>query len=352
MLSVRTAIFACVILAACDGNPFVAQPEVVPPEVVVPTPNASVSTLSGTTEPSQTAGITRTEVKGKGPEIDGSAPDVYGNGYAQGFIYNEVGDTFTIDNLAFDGGNTYYRSVPLPTLGGKRGVARVYESESSYTDSQTGENIDQLSYRALYGVSKTGRTSFAIVRTGAYRNLGFGGFVFSRKDGVVLPTKGQAQFTGAYGGVRDFDGKSGLEYTTGSVQVDIDFNDFNPNDGLNGGGVRGRVENRKIFDDAGNDITATVLADINAEKNASLTKLPAMLFVVAPGSLDLNGELEGQLDSVFRDDNGDLQDLEAGKYYAMISGPNADEMVGILVVTSSNNGVKARETGGFILYRP
>jgi hypothetical protein len=136
------------------------------------------------------------------------------------------------------------------------------------------------------------------------------------------------------------------------MQVDIDFNDFNPNEGLNGKGVKGLVQNRKIFDLDGNDITATVLAGINEDKKASLTELPILQFVVQSGNLDLNGELEGQLDSVFRDDNGDLQDLEAGKYYAMISGPNADEMVGILVVTSSNNGVKARETGGFILYRP
>jgi hypothetical protein len=347
MLSVRTAIFACVILAACDGNPFVAQPEVVPPVVVVPTPNASVSTLSGTTEPSQTAGITRTEVKDKGPEIDGSAPTVVGNGYAQDFTYNKADDTFIIDNLAFDGDNIYTRSTTLPRLG----VARVYENASTYVDPQTGA-IEQLSYRALYGVSKTKQTSFAIVRTGSYRNFGFGGFKFARENGVVLPTQGQAKFDGRYQGMRDFDGSGGLQYTRGDMTVDIDFNDFNPNSGLAGGGVLGTVKNRKILDLDGNDITASVLAGINAEKNASLTALPILQFFVGSGNLDLNGELEGQLDSVFRDDNGDLQDLEAGKYYAMISGPNADEMVGILVVTSSNNGVTARETGGFILYRP
>jgi hypothetical protein len=287
-------------------------------------------------------------VQGKGPEIDGSTPDVLGNGYAQGFVYDAASDTFTVDNLAFDGGNTYTRSPTIPDLG----AAQVYEAASTYEDPVTGANIDQLSYRALYGVSRTGQTSFAIVRTGSYRSYGFGGFVFSRKGSVVLPTQGQVQFTGAYQGMRDFDGAGGLQYTTGDMQVDIDFNDFNPNEGVGGKAVKGIVENRKIFDLDGNDITTAVLAGINADKSASLTELPALLFDVGPGNMDLNGELEGQLNNSFRDDNGDVQNFEAGKYYAMISGTNANEMVGIVVVTSNIDSVTARETGGFILYRP
>jgi hypothetical protein len=39
-------------------------------------------------------------------------------------------------------------------------------------------------------------------------------------------------------------------------------------------------------------------------------------------------------------------------YYGVISGTNADEVVGVIVVTSEFDGYTARETGGFILYRP
>ena len=152
MLAVRTAVFACLVLAACDGNPFVA-----PDSGPTPGSNGSVSTLTSTLsgKPSSTGSISRTEVHGTGPSIDGSAPDVVGNGYAQDYTYDAKTDKFKIDNLAFDGGNTYKRSASLPNLG----AARVYEAASSYADPQTGQNIDQLSYRALYGVSTTGRYS-------------------------------------------------------------------------------------------------------------------------------------------------------------------------------------------------
>ncbi len=344
MFAVRSAIFACLVLGACDGNPFVAEGGGNTPD----NPSASVSTLTGPANPTSSSSITRTEVQGKGPAIEGSAPEVVGNGYAQDYTYNVANDTFQIDNLAFDGGNTYTRSTDIANVG----PAGVYEASSTYDDAQTGQNIDQLSYRALYGVSTTGRTKFAIVRTGSYVPYGFGGFVYSRKGGVNLPTQGQARFNGEYSGLRDFDGAGGLQYTSGDMEVDIDFNDFNPNEGLAGSGVKGIVDNRKIFDLNGNDITASVLAGINLDKSALLTELPAMLFKIGPGNLDLSGELEGQISNAFVDDNGDLQDLESGKFYAVISGTNADEMVGVIVVTSDIDGATARETGGFILYRP
>ena len=345
MLAVRSAVVVCLVLAACDGNPFVGNPSVgVPPTDQI----GSVSTLSGSPNPTSSGSITRTEVQDEGPAINGSAPEVPGNGYAQDYVYDADNDTFKIDNLAFDGGNTYTRNTDITNLG----PARVSEAASTYDDAQTGQNIDQLSYRALYGVSDTGRTSYAIVRTGSYIPFGFGGFVYSRNGGVTLPTQGQARFNGAYAGLRDFDGAAGLQYTSGDVEVDIDFNDFNPNEGLGGKGVKGSVDNRKVFDLNGNDITASVLAGINLDYDASLTELPRILLKIGPGNMDLNGELEGQVGSAFVDNNGDLQGLESGKFYAVIAGPNAEEMVGVIVVTSDIDGVTARETGGFILYRP
>ena len=349
MSAVRTTLMACLFLAACDGNPFAPGGAVIDPGTG--TSNTSVSTLPGTVEPTASGDITRTEEKGKGPNIDGTAPDVVGNGYAEGFIYDPAGDTFTVDNLAFDGGNTYTRSTSVPDLG----PAGVYEASATFEDAQTGVLIDQFSYRALYGVSTSGRTKFAIVRTGAYVPYGFGGFVYSRTGGVVLPTSGQAHYSGDYAGLRDFNGRGGLELTTGDMEMDIDFNDFNPDESGtgNGAGIKGQVSNRRVFDLNGNDITASVLAGINDDKNpdVALTELPTVVFKVGPGVLDNNGEAEGQVASGITA-NGAIEVFESGKYYAVISGTNADEVAGVIVVTSEVGGVTVRETGGFILYRP
>ena len=341
MSALRTSLMACLFLAACDGNPFDAGAGGPDPDPI----NSSVSTLPGTTNPTATGDITRTEKR-----VTTAGAD-YGNGFAEGFSYNAAGDTFTVDNLAFDGGNVYTRSAAVPDLG----PAQVYEGAGTFPDTQTGALIDQFSYRALYGVSTSGRGSFAIVRTGAYIPYGFGGFIYSRDGGVVLPTSGQANYTGDYAGLRDFNGRGGMEMTTGDMEMSIDFNDFNADESAtgNGAGIQGWVTNRRVFDLNGNDITAGVLAEINDDRNPDfdLTDLPTLVFAVGPGVLDNNGEAEGALHSTVNS-NGTDEQFEAGNYYAVISGDNADEVVGVIVVTADVNGVTVRETGGFILYRP
>ena len=62
-------------------------------------------------------------------------------------------------------------------------------------------------------------------------------------------------------------------------------------------------------------------------------------------------------DRVFRAwvcDDGSVVIYETGTYYGIIGGPNADEVVGVVVLTGSDpraEGVDFQETGGFILYR-
>lgn len=333
MSAVRFSMMALALLAACDGNPFI-EPE---PE---PEDTSSVSTLSGSV--SSSGSVTRSEVRNEGP----GGVTVVGNGFAEGIEYDEATDTFTVDNLAFDGGNVYARDTKVPTLG----PAKVFSASSTYADSQTGAVIDQFAYRALYGVSKTGKTSFAIVRTGAYIPYGFGGFVYSRNGSVTLPTSGQAKYTGDYAGIRDFDGRGGLQYTSGEMTVAIDFNDFNASESPtgNGAGVYGFVEDRRVYDMNGRDITDQVVAQVNEDlsPDVAITELPALVFTVGPGALDNNGEIEqGVTSSV----GGQL--YESGAYYAVISGSDASEIVGVIVVTSPSDTATARETGGFILYQ-
>jgi hypothetical protein len=344
MWTVRTGILALLLVAACDGNPL---------------DNGGgggggggtgsgdgVSTLPGTANPSADSDIERRELK-----VTDAGAD-YGNGFAEGFTLDEGNpadpndDTFIVNNLAFDGDNVYAPSAAKPVLG----AARVFEADMTAEDDQTGTQIDQFSYRALYGVSTTGRTSFAIVRTGSYIPYGFGGFIYSRDGNVVLPTTGQANFTGDYAGLRDFNGRGGLQLVEGDMEMSIDFGDFDDDEGGagNGNGIYAEVTNRRIFDLDGTDITASVLAEINADKSpdVDLTELPTLVFAVGPGVSDDNGEAEGEVASGIEGET-----FESGKYYAVIAGEDADEVAGVIVVTASVGDATWRETGGFILYR-
>ncbi len=142
-----------------------------------------------------------------------------GGGYAQDFAYDAGSDTFSVTNLAFDGERPYARGVDVASLGPTNSYA-VYDAEVQADDFLTGQPVDQIvPYRAIVGISSNSvggapRTSFAIVRTGGYVNYGFGGFVYQREGGVVLPTPGQGQatFSGDYAGVRIFDGRGGMEF--------------------------------------------------------------------------------------------------------------------------------------------
>ena len=345
---------ALLVLAGCGGAPFAggdgSSGGTVKSVSDLPTTSSSVSATSG---------VERHEKHNTG--TDGTST-VAGNGFAfkNGKInYDKTADTFTVDNLAFDGGNVYQHTNVGGDMGPDAGPARVFKADSTYADDQTGELIDQFSYRTLYGVSDTGRTRFAIVRTGAYRNYGFGGFIYNRTGGVTLPKTGEAQYNGTYGGLRDSTA-GGLAYTTGDMQMSIDFNDFNSEESAtgNGAGIKGYITNRHIFDLNGNDITDSVLAGINADKKplTDLTELPTLAFKVGPGVLDNNGEAQGELNSVIvvkgAGGAGTVQQLEGGKYYAVVSGTNADEVAGVIVVVSTVAGTDYRETGGFILYRP
>lgn len=275
--------------------------------------------------------------------VEERTPD--GNGYAEGITYDSAADIFTVDNLAFDGGNTYQRDDVVASLPGIASFA-VYENDNVFLEPITGAPIGQFEHKAVRAVSASGNVEFAIVRTGAYIPYGFGGFLYQRNTGVVLPTSGQAGYTGDYGSIRDFNGQGGLQYVTGVMTAAIDFNDFNAGDA-----VQGQVTNRQIFDTAGTNITASVAAGIPD----GLATLPVLRFRVRPGVLSPNGEIQGDIDSFYVDTaTGATTAYEVGQYYAVIAGDNAEVIVGIIVVETEpdDNGLTIRETGGFILHRP
>lgn len=290
----------------------------------------------GTTSPSRNSDIVRFE------PVDADS----GSGYVTSVAYNAANDTFEVDNLGFDGDNAYTRGTAVGSLG----PFAVYEGAETYPDDITGTEIGQFLHRAIYGVSTSGKTKFAIVRTGSYVGYGFGGFIYERDGSVTLPTSGQAGYSGDYAALRDFTGKGGIEYSTGTMEVAIDFNDFN-----GGNAVQGAVFNRAIFDVNGNDITDQVIDALNEDNSSNLSQLPTLVFSVGPNVMDANGEMVGELHSTIINPNGAAENFETGNYYAVVAGNNAQEIVGVIVVEAEDpryEGVTVRETGGFLLERP
>lgn len=335
-------------LAACGGentNPFATNQAAANGEDTTSTSDATTNTgdplstdrtiLPGTVNPTNSDTIFRREARSDSES---------GAGFAEDFRYDGATDTFFVDNLAFDGegGYTAVRDGTGQRLG--IGPFNVYENSAVAVDGLTTANINQLVYRALYGNSPDGSTSVAIIRTAGYTDYGFGGFIYQRNGGVVLPESGQARYTGTgnYGGLRDFKGKGGLEYVSGDMEVRIDFNDFNE-----GAGVIGVVSNRRVFDLSGNDITNDILTAFGG----AVTQMPRLLFDIEPGVLDSNGELTGTLQST-NPITGNA--FESGTYYGVLAGATAGTISGIVVVTGEDprdSNITFRETGGFIATR-
>lgn len=304
----------------------------------------------GTASPSPDSSLFRSE-----PTVDGDGVDV-GNGFANGISYTEEGDLFTVDNLAFDGDRPYSRvdedgnANVVTSL--NNGLFNVYEGPSTAVDPVSGDTINQFTYRAVYGVSQnrisgtdTPTTQFAIIRTGSYVDYGFGGFIYQRDDSVTLPNSLQAQFTGQSAGLRDFGTTTGLQYTTADVQLTFDFQDFNDGELIRGDGVNGRIFNRRVLDLNGNDITNEVANAIGDEDNP-VTAIPDVNFEVGPDVLDDNGDLITNIQS--RTPDGEI--YETGTFYAIVSGEDPDEVVGVFVL-EANDEAQSRDTGGFIVYR-
>jgi hypothetical protein len=311
----------------------------------------------GTTTPTPEDSIFRSEPAGTEGGVD------EGDGFATGISYDSDDDTFTVDNLAFDGDRPYDRGTLVSSLSANdAGIGRfqVYEGpttaidpRSISDDNPTGE-VRQFVYRAVYGVSNNtftntageqqATTQFAIVRTGSYTDYGFGGFIYQRDTSVELPTTGVATFNGHSAGLRDFQDGGGLQYTTADVKVNIDFSDFNDGESIRGDGVSGSITNREIFDLEGNNITSTVAAALGED----VTAIPNALFVVGPDVLDNNGDLIVDIRSDLPNGGGIY---ETGTFYAIVSG-DADEITGVFVLEAeSGSDSLSRDTGGFILYR-
>lgn len=293
------------------------------------TPQDSSAETSGTgpeaTDPIviNATSITRYEAQ----TADGSG------GYLADVSYDSATDSFSVIGLAFDGTGVYTRSSVLPTLStqNSRSVYAVYESPVLYSNPDTGQNIDQQQYVAIYAVSDNltvdqdgntvPTTRFSIVRSGSFSDLGFGGFVYERNGEVAIPVTGQVEYAGEYAGIRVFDQDTRLSYVNGSMNLAIDFDGFSGDSAISGS-----IFDRTYFNEDG--VQLNTLDDV-------------VTFDVGSGILYDNGEFSGSLESA----------SEAGTYYAVIGGDAADEVVGVIVLeTLDPDQPLEQETGGFILY--
>ncbi|MFP7675305.1 hypothetical protein ACG74X_18305 [Marivita sp. S0852] len=386
MMRIFFIILCLGFVAACEsgGGDVLVTPEETEPdtggggddETPIDSDGRTPELPPGTTNPTPDTSIVRRE------PLD----DETGGGFARNIEYrNDQGqDEFVVDNIAFDGDNVYTRGDPVTGIA-QLGSFAVYEGKEETSDPVTGASLNTFTYRAVYGRSVTGQTEFAIVRSGSYIDYGFGGFVYQRNgfdnDGnvvqLVLPNEGDASYRGDYAGIRVFSGRGGLEFVQGDAELRIDFKDFN-----NGQrGVALFVDNRRLFDSQGNDITQEYLTalstagaeggglfgDLNIDEEggsgASVIVetdedgnpvLPRIRPVISPDDADANGEITGELRELADFDNGSTQATGEGTYYAIISGEDAGEVVGVLVLEGSDprvSGTNFQETGGFVVYR-
>lgn len=245
-----------------------------------------------------------------------------------GLVYQDNGtadptdDTLVINNLPFDNsdvaGGAYTREGALPN-----GFDR-YESPLL-------GNPGERKYFAVF--RRTAFAQVAAVGTGDYIDKGFGGLTAQRIGAGAVPAARPATytFTGDYAAVRvtTLDGgEDDVEFVTGDATLYVDVLDFDVN-----GAVEGIVDNRELFDSAGNslgtlnDFLSLATAEIDFA-NASINSSTA-------------SNLEGG------------NELGTGEWQGIFAGPNGEQIAGIVViegdVTSAEPNDTVRETGTLIV---
>ena len=344
MIRSLTAGSALAFLIACgDGQMLANDARSVNERFGIEDPEGTASELTeddippGTEDPESSRSISRREAR-----------DESGGGLVESVRYDADDDTFFVDGLAFDGENVYTRAGAAAAIEAGSGYL-VFAADETTPDDLTGNPIGQIvPYRAIHGrstvlVDGEPRTVFAIVRTGGYADFGFGGFVYSREGGVAIPTTGQATFAGDYVGVRvAANSPDPMFYVTGDMTLDIDFDDFNANDG-----IKGIISGREIFAMDGSSVT------LEPEDTSPI------LFVVEEGRQTLTdaGEIVVQVKSFKLTDEGALEDYFVGEFTGIMAGDARDaadggEIVGVMTaVAEREDDSLVQETGGVILSR-
>lgn len=265
------------------------------------------------------------------PDTDGDSQ--YGTGMnaeltMNNITYDESSDEVVLNNLPFDGDDNVYARNAGVDLGNGYGA---YENAEGNED-----------YYAVF--RRTDYSQVAAAGTNGYIGFGFGGVGAQRLSGAgSLPETEEAYlFTGEYAAVRTYlDPGSGSEimYVTGDSQLRVDIEDFD-----NIGAVEGLVVNRRFFDDAGVELTELAGSDYIS---------------MATSEIDFDNWTINSSDAVAVQ-NG--QPGPSGNWSGLFTGPNGEEVAGIVVLEGSGAyavdettgeyiNADTRETGAFIAER-
>ncbi len=242
--------------------------------------------------------------------------------------------TIQINNLPFDNVSSQGGAY-TPTAGVVLPNGEVYDNATAGGDA----------YLAVVLQSPTGSGALiGAVGTNVYSGFGYGGAYASRPSAGLPPTRTAAYvYNGQYNGIRVVRQTGGpnnaIQLVTGNASVQVDLQDFDLT-----GAIRGFITGRQLFAADGTPLGALtglelVISDID---NATLTTT--------------NGTT--------RTVNADGTDAQTGTWEGLFSGPNGEEIVGLVIVegnlpdTDPNfagagapNPTTGREVGGFIVQR-
>jgi hypothetical protein len=298
-MSIRHAApLALVLLAACDGNPFVDPPV----DEGDPDPETGTSALYGT-------------------EIEEELT-------MNNLDYDEANDELIVNNIPFDGTSAANGQARYVNVGGLG--ASAFARYESIETAETGRR----QYYAVFRRSDSGFAQAAAIATDEYISFGFGGVTAQRSTASIsVPGQGEYVYTGEYAAVRAFDesqegAPGGVQYVTGNVQLDVDVADFDVT-----GAVEGIISNRTLFDEDGNqigtlgDFVSLATAEIDFDLD-QITQSTAVAFSPADG-----------------------ETIATGNWAGIFAGPNGQEIAGIVIlegtVTADDASGTYRETGVF-----
>lgn len=235
--------------------------------------------------------------------------------------YDPATDELIINNLPFDSETgTYVRRAVLPN-----GFA-IYENDQA-------AEVGFADYLAVVRQSDSGFTLVGAVGTSDYINDSYAGATTQRlSTSSTLPTTGQISYTGDYTAVRaslDGGGSAATRVVTGTSNFRLDFEDF---DGT--GAAGGTISNRLLFFPDGTPVL---------DGTGNQVRLDGIGF--RDSVLDRATGLIAEQDA----SNGDAS--LSGTYNAMVTGPNAEEVAGYVLLTgteAATGDLNVQETGVFI----
>jgi len=284
-------LWVVLLLAGCDGNPFVED----------------------------------------GAQPDSADGKIYGEDLGQqdivmnSLIYDPVTQTLVINNIPFDGAT------------GENGEAEYARIDALPNGFEVYDNVAGRSYFAVFRRSDSGYSQVGAVGTETYIQYGFGGLTAQRLNAAVSMPRGEYVYSGEYAAIRTYDeaqpnSPNQVQYVTGDVTMDVDVSDFDVT-----GAVEGIISNRILYDENRNPIGA--LDDYIS---------------LATAEIDFETDTISS-SAAFGVSFSDRANLTSGNWAAVFAGPNGEEIAGIVLLEgAAGDGADpgaVRESGVFIALR-